>query len=169
MSILALATAILTASGFAVLGDGGTLWVAGSVLYVALTAAGLAAPGTMTLHTATGLTLAGALMLVGGPTPLHVAPLVAGTVAVAELLALAARLTSRTVRHPSSGLGRTAVHTAVGGGVFVLVALVSRVPGPTGLVAVALAAAACAGLAALLVRTVLSEGTRSSILDNEHA
>jgi peptidoglycan/LPS O-acetylase OafA/YrhL len=74
-------------------------------------------------------------------------------VATAELLAGAARLNMPIERDGREDLRRAGLAAVAGAGVFGAVALVGTLPGPTGLVAVALASGACIVLALLLVRS----------------
>lgn len=81
-----------------------------------------------------------------------VLPIVGGGVATAELLAVVARLDVPIERNPGDAVRRVGLAAVIGGGVFGVVALAGGLPGPTGLVAIAVSARACIVLARLLVR-----------------
>ncbi len=73
-------------------------------------------------------------------------------VLTAELLGIVARLDTPLERDPTRDVQGAALATVIGGGVFAAVVLVGDLPGPTGLMAIALASGACGLLAILLVK-----------------
>jgi hypothetical protein len=149
LAITAVLTAVATAAFGAALGGTGRHAV-GAVGFTAIAVAALFRPVWIT-----GLVVTGQLMalglLAGGAAPFAVLPVVAGVIASAELLAAAARLDSPGERIPVGEFQRAALAAALGAAVFAAVALAAALPGPTGLLAVGLASAACVALAILLV------------------
>ena len=75
-------------------------------------------------------------------------------VPAAELLAVVGRMDAPGARDPGADVRRAGVATVVAAVAFGAVALVGRLPGPTGLLAIVLASAACAGLAIVLYHNV---------------
>ena len=149
-ALLALLTGALTAALVARMG--GPDWhVDLALVYVSVVGLALFSPAAIALQVIAGQ-VAVASVLVGrdSAVALLLVPALAGVVATAELLALVARLDSPVERRPRGELRRASVAVVVGSGVYAAIALAAPVPGPTGLVAVGLAAAACALLAALL-------------------
>jgi hypothetical protein len=152
VAALAVLVAVLTGTGMAALAAHG--WqVLGAAAYVGAAAAGLVVPGAIGVAVVGGVGLAGSLML--GPWavgPLVLLPVVAGVVATAELLALAGRLDTPVERNPGAELRQAGLATAMAAAVYGVVAVVGAVPGPTGFLAVVVAAAGGVGVAALLMR-----------------
>ncbi|MGD8279342.1 MAG: hypothetical protein PVH00_14995 [Gemmatimonadota bacterium] len=148
-------SAVLVATGTAALGAvlGGTgNHVVGAVGYIAVTVAALFRPGWITGQVVTGLMMAAGLMI--GPaaaSSLRMLPLVAGIIATAELLAAAARLDAPVERVARGELRRAGLAAGLGAVVFAAVLFAGVLPGPSGLLAVGLASAACVVLAILLV------------------
>jgi hypothetical protein len=152
VAALAVLVALLTGTGMAALAAYG--WqVLGAAAYVVVAALGLVVPGAIGMGVVGGVALAGSLII--GPWaigPLLLLPVVAGVAATAELLALAGRLDTPVARDAGAELRRAGLATAVAAAAYGVVAVVGAVPGPTGFLAVVLAAAAGAGVAVLLMR-----------------
>jgi hypothetical protein len=151
MAALALCSAILTGTGVVWLG-GPEAYARLAAAWILIAAVGLFWPTAMTVVVVGGQMLTGMLLL--GPTPVRLLPLVlamAGVVATAELLGLVDRLNTPLERGARSELNRAGASAVVGGVVFAAVVAVGKLPGPTGLVAVALASGACVVLAILLL------------------
>jgi hypothetical protein len=151
-ALLAMLTAVLTAALAASVG--GPDWHRDlALLYVGVAAVALLSPAAITVQVVVGL-LVVASLLPGhsGIETLLLAPAIVGIVATAELLAAVARLDTPIEPRPRGDLGRASVAALMGGGVYAAVALAAGLPGPTGLLAVCLASAACALLAMLLGR-----------------
>lgn len=149
---LAVLTASLAGAAGAALGtsDG---YLYGAAIYVAVTVVALFVPAGITAQVVGGQVLVGSLLLgQAGVRPLLLLPLVAGVVVTAELLGVAARLATLVERDPRDDLQRAGIATLVGAGAFGVAAMAGGLPGPSGLLAVALASGACAVLAAVLVR-----------------
>lgn len=149
---IAIAAAVLTGAAGAVLG--GADWAGRAAAgYVAVAVVALFVPAAITVQVIGGQALAAMLLLdPAGPPPLAVVLVVGGVVATAELLGAVARMHAPLEggsRDDARATGRAAL---VGAGAFGAVLLVGAVPGPTGLTAIVLSAAACGGLALLLVR-----------------
>lgn len=149
---LAMFVAVLTATGMGALAAYG--WQAlGAVAYVGAAFVALAVPGAIGVGVVGGVALAGSLML--GPWavgPLALLPVVAGIVATAELLALVGRLDTPVPRDAGGELRRAGWATLIAAAAYGVVAVVGAVPGPTGLLAVGVAAVGGAGVAVLLLR-----------------
>jgi hypothetical protein len=152
--------ALLTAAAAVGLGDptliGGVplrgLPTFGAVTYVATVVLALFVPGAMIAQVAIGMALAGSMLLSQSLSPLGLLPLVAGVVATAELLGVAARLDTPGERNPRGELRRAAGATGIAAAVYAVVLLVGGVPGPAGLLAIVVASGTCAGIAFLLLR-----------------
>jgi hypothetical protein len=148
------ALAILIASGTAAAGAwGGSGWhLYGAGAYVAVTVLALFAPAAITLQVIGGQVLiAGLLFAPGDASPLLLVPLVIAVVATAELLALVARLRTSVDRDPRPDLRRAGIGALLAGSAFGIVVTVGALPGPAGLLSVALASIACVMLAATLI------------------
>lgn len=112
--------------------------------YVGVVALALFFPAMITVQVIVGQVLVGLLLLgASGVGALLLVPAMAGVVATAELLAAVARLDNPVRVESADDVARVGVAAAIGGGAFVAVALVSGLPGPTGLLAVGLASGAC--------------------------
>lgn len=144
---LAVATALVVA--LAAVGQGAAPWYA--AVYVAVAVFGLGSPGALPVQVVAGVSMVAGL-LVAGASPLALAPLVAGVVATAELLAVTARLDAPMERPAGDLLLRAGAHAAAAGALYALVLAVGRLPGPSGLAAVALGSGAALVAALLLVR-----------------
>ena len=155
--------AILTATVVAAIGAavGGTfLHILGAAAYIAITVSALFAPAMIMVQVAAGQVIvadlllrpdgAGALLRPVSPGVLLLVALVAGVVATAELLAIVDRIVTSVDHDPRADLRRAALATAVAGVVFGAVFFLGSMPGPTGLAAIALAAAACVIVALVL-------------------
>ena len=142
--------ATLTGAAGAALGaSGGHAF--GAAAYVASALVAVFVPAAIAIQVVGGQVLVGTLLLgQAGPAPLLLLPLVAAIVVTAELLAVVARLNTPLERDPRDDLRRAAASAAIGAGVFGMVVLAGVLPGPTGLVGIALASAACIALAILL-------------------
>jgi len=148
---IAVTVSVVTATVGAALG-GTTGHVVLAVALVASTIAALRAPAWIAVQVVAGQLLAARLLLgTVGITALHVLPLVAGVIATAELLAATARMDTPVERAPGSGLRGAAFAAVLGAAVFGAVALTASLPGPSGMLAVGIASAACVVLAILLV------------------
>lgn len=124
-----------------------------ALLYVVVVATALVSPALITVQVLAGQLLVASLLPGRGAiAALLLLPAVVGVIATAEILAVVARLDSPIERHPGDDLGRASGAAVVGGGIYAAVVLLAGLPGPTGLVAVGLASAACAVLATLLSR-----------------
>lgn len=147
--------ALLVAAGTGVVGlslgaTTGHAW--GAAGYLALVGFAVLAPGAIWAQVLAGQILIGSLLLGPGASPWWMlVPLLASVVATAELLGIAARLDSVVPRAPAADLRRAGRATLIAGLVFGFVAVAESLPGPGGLVAVALASAACVAVAALLL------------------
>ena len=151
MGGLAVLVAALTGTGMAIL-DGGEGHLRGGALYTLTAVLGLAYPPAIAAQVIVGQAMAATLLLGPEAPPLvTLLPAVVGVVATAELLALSARLGSPVERSPGPDLRRSLAATAIGAAVFGAVLLAGALPGPSGLAAVTLAAAALTGLAVVLV------------------
>lgn len=149
---LALLVALVTGAGAASLGGTGT-HARAAVVYVILAAAALVQPRWIVLQVIGGQLLAAALLLApGGPDPLWLLPLMVGVTLGAELLGAAARQDSPRGRSPLPELRRAGLSAVVGGGAFGAVLMLGTLPGPPGLLAIALAVGASVAVAAVLVR-----------------
>lgn len=150
---LAILTATLTGSIAATAGSS-PAHVYGAGGYLVLTLIALFWPSAIVAHVIGGQVLAGSVLVApGGGELVPLLAIVAGAVATTELLAGAARLDMPVEREGRDDLRRAGLAAVAGAGVFGAVALVGTLPGPTGLVAVALASGACIVLALLLVRS----------------
>ena len=149
LSLLAIATATMT--GVAAVMLGGSTDLAATYFLVALVA--LLSPAAIAIQVVAGQVLVGSLLMAGGRTdPLALVLVFASVVATAELLAEVARMDTPFESDPRGDLRQAGLATVIGGGAFGAVVLVGDVPGPTGVLAVALASGACVVLARLLVR-----------------
>lgn len=144
---IALFTAAVTGAASAVIGA--SAWhVLGAFGYIAAAAVALLAPGALVVQVVGGLMLVGSLLLDRDwPTALLVLPLVAAVVVTAELIAFAARLSTPFDRSPGHDLRRAGIAAVIAGAVYGIVVLAGTLPGPTGVMAIALGSAACALLA----------------------
>jgi len=162
LAVLAIFLALLTASFVAAVGASkGYTFGAGA--YLAMAAAAVLSPAAITLQVVTGqLLLAGLFVEQGVGAGLLLAPALAGVVATAELLAGVARLDTplRVSDDVRRDLRRTALAAFAAGSVFVLivVAMASGLPGPRGVLAVALPAGVCLVLATWLARSTAEGG-----------
>lgn len=147
---LALVTATLTATAGAVLGGAGA-HMSLSFLYVALVAVALLYPAAIAAQVVGGQVLVGTILAGAVRPPLLLSlAMLAGIVATAELLAVVARLDTPIEADPTDELPRIGLASLAGAAIFAAVLLASGLPGPGGLVAVALASAACLVLAGML-------------------
>lgn len=148
----ALVVAAVTGAAGAVLG--GSAWHAyGAAGYVAMAVLAVFNPGAIALQVVAGQALAGGILLgPDAPPALALLPIVPAVLVTAELLATATRWHRPPGRDPADALRRVGLAALVGGGGFAAVLLAGGVSGPSGIVAVAVASAACIGLAVLLVR-----------------
>ena len=122
--------------------------IPGSLLYVAVAVGALFSPAGIAVQVIVGLGLMGQLLLGEvGPDPVLLAPVMAGVVATAELLAAVARMDTPVACDPDDARPRTGMAAAVAAGVYGAVVLAAGIPGPTGLLAVVLASVACGVLA----------------------
>lgn len=155
---LAALVAVLTGSGMAALAAHG--WqVLGATAYVGAAFVALVVPGAIGVVVVGGVGLAGSLML--GPWavgPLALLPVVAGVVATAELLALTGRLDTPVERDPGAELRQAGLATLIAAAVYGVVAVVGAAPGPSGFLAVVVAAVGGAGVAVLLMRAGTADG-----------
>jgi uncharacterized membrane protein len=131
-------------------GSGNFAWAAAG--YLAVVGFAVLAPAAIWAQVVAGQALIGGLLLGSAGRPWWILiPLVASVVATAEILAVVARLDSVVPRAPAHDLRRAGRATLVGSLVFAVVAFAGTLPGPRGLLAVALASGACAAVAALLL------------------
>lgn len=148
---LAVAAAIATVGLVLALGGGRVM---GATLYVIVTLAALFFPAAIAVQVGLGQLLVGQLLLgAGSVDPLLAVPAFVGVVAAAELLAVVAWLDSPLRRQPRDAGNSTVRAAGVGAVVFGTVLLLVGLPGPTGILAVVLASAACGVLARRLART----------------
>ncbi|MEQ9569883.1 MAG: hypothetical protein RLN75_06805 [Longimicrobiales bacterium] len=150
---LAAAVAVATVVGTALgaVGPGAVPWLA--ALYVAVAVFGLGSPAAIPVQVVAGVSLvAGLLVRSGGESALALAPLVAGVVATAELLAVVARLDAPIERPAGDLLLRAGGSAALAGGLYAGVLLAGAMPGPEGLAAVALGSGGALLAALVLVR-----------------
>lgn len=146
-----LVAALTSAIVVGVLGPGSGAY---GLAYVGLAALAVFLPAAITAQVVGGQALVGMLFLVRDGAALTMAvPLVATVVVTAELLAVVARLDTALPRGPGDALARTGRASVLAGAVFAGAILVSAAPGPTGILAVGLASAACLVLALRLART----------------
>lgn len=151
LAAITLLIATLTGAAGAALGASGS-HVLGAGAYVVAALLALFFPAAIVVQVIAGQVLAASVLLApDGPAPLLLLPMVASILATAELLAVVGRLDTPLARDPSDDLRRMGITVLIGGGVFGAVALAGRLPGPTGILAIALASAACVVLAILLV------------------
>jgi hypothetical protein len=146
----AVLVAALTAAAFAVLGATGGFTI-GAVLYLLFAVAGLATPAVIPFQVAVGQFAAAGLLL--GPargSPLLVGLLVVGVIVTAELLAMSTRLAPPVAPRRNGDLRRAGGAAAIGAAAFGVVFVLGALPGPGGLLAVMMAAAACVVLAVQL-------------------
>lgn len=151
-AVLALVSAVATGATAGALGGPG--WhLYGGAAYVVLVGLALLAPAAITAQVIGGQLLVGSVLLApDGPAPLYVLPLVATVVLTAELLGVAARLDLPFRRAAGEDLRRTAVAAVIGGAAYAVVVLAAALPGPSGLMGIGLASAACILLAVVVVR-----------------
>ncbi|MGI9628244.1 MAG: hypothetical protein ACR2QM_15530 [Longimicrobiales bacterium] len=146
----AVVVAALTGLTGALLGaTGGFMF--GAVALVMLSVLALPYPFLITGQLIAGSTLAAAILLSEPAEPISVLPLVAGIVATAELLALAARRRTAQSRGFGDEVRRLAVAILIAEGVFGAVLWLGGLPGPTGLLAIVLASGACVALSFVLI------------------
>lgn len=148
---IAIAMAAATAAAGAALG-GSSDYIVPAVALVAVATLALRYPTWIAVQVLFGQLIAAKLLVVLDGATLRVLPVVAGVIATAELLAEVARLDAPAARDPRGALRSAAVAAALGAAVFIAVALAGTLSGPTGLLAIGLASAACVFLAILLVR-----------------
>jgi hypothetical protein len=151
--VAAVAILVATTAAAAVAALGGSAWhVSGAGAYITITVLTLFFPAVLTVQVIAGQVIVASVLLGRpGPAPLLLLPVVASVVATAELLALVGRLNTPVERDPRHDLHRTGSATAIGGGAFAAVVLLGGLPGPTGLLAIAVASAASFALALMLV------------------
>jgi hypothetical protein len=148
--------AVLTATGTGAVaaalgGTGSHVWGAGA--YVAVSGIALFSPGAIAAQVILGQVLAGSLLLApDGPAPLLLLPLVVGVVVTAELLGCSSGADVPVPALSAGALRRVGGTAVLGGGAFGTVVWIGGLSGPTGIEALALAAAACVALAGLLAR-----------------
>ncbi len=151
--LIAAALLLAVATGVVALSLGATpnhAW--GAFGYVAVVGFAVLAPGAIWAQVLAGQLLAGSLLLGPGRLPWWVVvPIVASVIATAEVLGVVARLNAVVPRAPADDLRRAGQATLIGGAVFALVAFAGALPGPRGILAVALASAASVSVAALLL------------------
>lgn len=152
IAAMALVVAALTGAAGAVLG--GSTWHAyGAAAYLAAAVLAVFNPAAIALQVVAGQALAGGILLgPDAPPALMLLPIVPAILVTAELLAIATRWHRPPGRDPAHALRSVGLAAFVGGGGFGAVLLAGEVTGPSGIVAIALASAACIGLAVLLVR-----------------
>ena len=127
----------------------------GPSIYLLLTVGALFLPAAIAVQVVVGqLLLAGLLLSTTGPEPLLLMPVMGGVVASAELLAVVARLDSPLERDPAGAPSRVAGAAVLGAGIFGAVLLMGWIPGPTGLLALALAAGTLALLAGWMLKRI---------------
>lgn len=146
---VAWASTLITAV-LAVSPDPSSTRVVAGLVYVAAGTAALVRPIAVTIQTVLGMGLAASLILSGRADPLFIVPVVAGTILAAELLGhyWTESLPFKPERHSSAAAAVGPV--LVAGGVYALVLMAGSLPGPTGMGAVLLAAAATIAAAASL-------------------
>lgn len=124
----------------------------GAALFIAAGTAALFAPQLIVLEVVAGQLLAASLPSIHtGAGVWIVLPVIVGVIVTGELLGTAARLNSPVERDPGGDLGRAATAAIAGGIIFGIVLGVGRLPGPTGIIAVAIAGAGCVAAAVLLL------------------
>lgn len=151
LAAIAVLMATLTGAGAATLGASG--WhIFGAGAYVVATLAAIFSPAAIIVQVIGGQLLAASVVLGrdGSPT-LLLLPVIASVVATAELLAIVARSAAALDRDPGDDVRRAGVTVSIAAVVFGVVAIIGRLPGPTGILAIVLAASACLVLAVLLV------------------
>jgi hypothetical protein len=127
------------------------------VAYVAVTSLAVFVPAWIPAQVIGGQLIAGTMLLApDGPEPLWIAPLLAGVILTAELLAAVSRLDASFRYHSKQDLRGAALAAGTGAVVFAAVIAFGSLRGPTGLLSVAIASAACVVLALLLVTRVPS-------------
>jgi hypothetical protein len=149
MTAITMAT-VTAALGAALGGSAGYLVSAVAAVCIALVA--LFRPTWIAVQVLFGQAMAAKLLVAPNGSPLRVLPIVAGVIATAELLSAVARLDAPGERDAPGALRSAGIAAALGATVFLAVALVDMLPGPTGLLAIGIASAACVVLAILLVR-----------------
>jgi hypothetical protein len=154
-AMLTVGVAIATVGLVVALGGGR---VVGITLYMIVTLAALFLPAAIAIQVGLGQLLVGQLLLgAGSVDPLLAVPAFAGVVAGAELLAVVAWLDSPLRRQPTDAGANTGRAVGLAAVVFGSVLLLVDFPGPTGILAVVLASAACGILAGRLARTAPQE------------
>jgi len=132
-------------------GSGWHLFGASTYLLIALVA--LFSPAAIAVQVVCGQVLVGSLLVSQNvPQILLLVPLITGIIVTAELLAAVARMDTPLDSDSRDDLPRAGAAGLMGGSIFVVVLLLSRLPGPTGMVAIALASGALVVLATLLVQ-----------------
>lgn len=153
IAVVAVIVAVLTAAAAVALG--GSAFAFRAFVYLAVAAIAMILPALIVVQVILGVLLVAGMQLhPAGPTPLLLLPVVAGVIATAELLAVAARVRASFSRDAGEDLRRAWISALIGAVVFGAVALVAGFPGPGGFIAVVLASAACATVAVLLVSGV---------------
>lgn len=155
---MTLLAATATSLFAAAVGDS-TISTLAAIAYLGVVAGALRLAAWVTAAIVAGPVLAAVLLLApAGPALLLLAPVVAGVIATSEFLAAAARLEAPASRAAPDEFRRPLLAALSGTGVFAIVLLASRLPGPAGLAAVVIAASACVGLAMVLDRSVRPTG-----------
>lgn len=134
-----------------------------AAIYVLTALLALFFPAAIAVQVILGQALVGAL-LVGLSPPLVPALvlLVAGVILNAEVLAVVARMDTSIDSDPREDLPRAGQAALIGGCVFGVALVLTRIPGPTGLMAVLLASLAVMGLAAMMAEIDLPRESPSS-------
>lgn len=146
---LVVATTVVTA--FVAVAEGAVPWVA--VLYAAVALFGLGSSGALPVQVVAGAGLvAGLLVRSDGVDAWTLIPLVVAVVATAELLAVVHRLGAPIERPAGDLLLRAGGSALLAGAVYAAVLGAGRLPGPTGLAAVALGSGGALLAAVLVVR-----------------
>lgn len=147
ITVQVIAGQVLVAGVLASLGDGGMVSPGAGAAAAAGT---VVSPAAGALSPAHGAALSPARAVLALPVTFA---LVAAVVATAELLALVARSARPLHQRPRAVLRHTAALAVAGGAIAAAVLLASWLPGPSGLLAIMLGAAACIAVAMVLVWT----------------
>ena len=150
---IAVLTAALTGAAVVALGSSiGHFY--GAAVYVGIVIAALSSPAGIPAQVIGGQLLAGSVLLgPDQPNLLLLLPILAGIVFTAELLAVISRAAPPEEHATPRHLRRGIAAAGIGGGVYAAVVLLGELPGPTGPLAVTLAAAAFIVLAIQLVNS----------------
>ncbi|MGH7576731.1 MAG: hypothetical protein ACREM1_16610 [Longimicrobiales bacterium] len=157
----AVVVATLTGAAAAALGGSG-VHVLGAGAYILIVLAALFFPAAIIAPVIAGQLLAANILLRGDGHALVLLPVVAGVIATAELISVVTRLHTTPERDPAPDRRRAGVAVLIGGSIFAVVALAGRLPGPTGIMAIAFAAAACLVLALLLAGDTRASARRAA-------